>query len=882
LPPVFPPDSEASAHEHTVARGPLPARGLSDQAAAERLATEGPNELPQPRRRGWWRIAGEIIREPMVQLLLAAGLVYLALGDRAEAAMLLAFVLITVAITLVQERRTERVLEALRDLSSPRALVLRGGQRLRVAGRELVRGDLIFLAEGDRVPADALLLEANDLQADESLLTGEAVPVRKRAARDAEAACAPGGDDLPWVYGGAMIVRGRALGQVSATGARTELGRIGRALAELPEQPTPLALQIRRLVRVFSALGLLLSLLVVLAWGSSRGDWLGGVLAGISLAMAMLPQEFVMILTVFMAMGAHRLSAQRVLTRRAAAIGALGAATLLCTDKTGTLTHNRMRIMALAGSVGDQPLAWREGEALPEPLRPLLGQGILACEAEAFDPMENAFHALGDRFAVPGAPWRAPEAVLVHEYPLTAALPAMTHVWHSPGTAVCQVAIKGAPEAVLGLCQLSADARAAVLAQADAFAAEGMRVLGVATAISPAPGAGPPVWPADPAGFAPTFLGLVALADPLREPVPAAVRECRAAGIDVAMITGDYPVTARAIADQAGIATAAGVLTGAQLDALGDAELHERLARVRVFARVSPQHKLRLIQAFQARGEVVAMTGDGVNDAPSLRAANIGIAMGGRGTDVAREAAAIVLLDDQFDAIVRAVRLGRRIGDNLRKAMAYVLSVHVPTAGLSLLPLLFGLPVMLAPVHIAFLELVIDPVCSIVFEAEPAERDAMQRPPRDPAAPLFGLTDMAAAFAQGALVLAAVAGLSAWLLHVDVPEAQARGTGFLALVLANLGLIVFNRSFGRSPLDALARPNPALWWVVAAVGALLGLVYGWAPLRELFRFSPLAAADVGLALAVAVGITALLFGARALAGRVGLDAGLSAARPPRH
>ncbi len=854
------------------------ADGLSDQAAAERLAAEGPNELPQTRRRGWLRIAGEIAREPMVQLLLAAGLVYLALGDRAEAAMLLAFVLITVSITLVQERRTERVLEALRDLSSPRALVLRGGRRLRVAGRELVRGDVILLAEGDRVPADALLLEANDLQADESLLTGEAVPVRKRAGREAEPACAPGGDDLPWVYSGAMIVRGRGLAQVSATGAHTELGRIGRALAELPEQPTPLSLQIRRLVRVFSVLGLLLSAVVVLAWGLTRGDWLGGVLAGISLAMAMLPQEFVMILTVFMAMGAHRLSGQRVLTRRAAAIGALGAATLLCTDKTGTLTHNRMRIMALVGWGEGRALSWRDTQTqaqggppppadasspeLPEALRPLLGQGILACEAEAFDPMENAFHALGERFARADAPWRVPDAVLVHEYPLTPAVPAMTHVWQRPGEAQCQVAIKGAPEAVLGLCGLGPDERAAVLAQADALAAQGMRVLGVAAAraVSGAP------WPADPAGFAPAFLGLVALADPLRDAVPAAVWECRAAGIDVAMITGDYPVTARAIADQAGIATAAGVLTGAQLDTLDEAQLHERLARVRVFARVSPQHKLRLIQAFRARGEVVAMTGDGVNDAPSLRAAQIGIAMGGRGTDVAREAAAIVLLDDQFDAIVRAVRLGRRIGDNLRKAMAYVLSVHVPTAGLSLLPLLFGLPVMLAPVHIAFLELVIDPVCSIVFEAEPAERDAMRRPPRDPAAPLFGLADMSAAFAQGAVVLAAVAGLAAWLLHTGLPEAQARGTGFLALVLANLGLIVFNRSFGRSPLAALARRNPALWWVTAAVGALLALVYGWPPLRELFRFAPITAQQVGMALAVAVGVTGLLFMARALGG----------------
>jgi Ca2+-transporting ATPase len=834
--------------------GPL---GLTTAEAATRLASEGPNEMPQAQRRTIWHIVGEVAREPMFQLLVAAGVIYLVMGDRGEAAMLLGFVLITMAITVVQEQRTERVLETLRDLTSPRALVVRDGQTLRIAGREVVRGDLMLLSEGDRVAADAWLRSAADLRIDESLLTGESVPVGKVPSGGAPVATRPGGDGLPAVYAGTLVVGGQGLAQVLGTGAHTEMGRIGQALREIEAEPTPLQAQTRRWVRMFSIFGLGLSACAALLHGLLRGDWVAAVLAGITLAMSLLPQEFLLILTVFMAMGAWRLSRQRVLSRRASVIETLGAATVLCTDKTGTLTLNHMQVAELSRVADGAVQGWAMGDGLPAPaLVDLLSAAVLASETEPFDPMERAIHGLACGEASSDRPDIARATVatdgsIVQEYGLSPELLAMTHVWRLAGQSVHTVATKGAPEAVIPLCGLSADAARPWQRQADDMARRGLRVLAVARASFDGSD-----WPDTPHGFQFTLLGLVGMADPLRPSVPAAVRECRAAGIRVVMITGDHAATALAIAAQAGLDTQGGVVTGVQLAAMDDAQVRAAVARSTVFARVMPEQKLRLVQAFKANGDVVGMTGDGVNDAPSLKAAHIGIAMGGRGTDVAREAASLVLLDDDFGAIVHAVRLGRRIDDNLRKAMAFVLAVHVPIAGLSLLPLLMGWPLVFTPVHIAFLELLIDPVCSIVFEAEPEESDLMQRPPRDPSAPLFSQSLLVWSVAQGGAVLLAVAGFHALMLASAVPEAGARAATFTALVVSSIALIIANRSMTGSMWASMTRPNRALGWVLLATLALLSLVLAWPPLRGLFHF---ASVDVRwLAMAVGLGVAGLV------------------------
>jgi len=829
----------------------VPIIGLTEAEAAARLAREGANELPRYGKRTLPRIVLEILREPMFALLLGAGALYLVLGDLGEALMLLAFAQISVTIAVIQESRSERVLDALRDLTSPRALVMRGGIRKRIPGRDVVRGDVIFLAEGDRVPADALLHSAEHLQVDESLLTGEAVPVRKIAARGTATKMQPGGDDLPFVYSGTMVVRGQGAAEVVATGARSEIGKIGLALGTIETEQPPLQRQTRRLVQMVGIIGLALSAAAVVLYGLLRGAWLDGLLGGIALSMSMLPEEFPLVLTVFMVMGAWRISRARVLTRRAAAIETLGAATLLCTDKTGTLTQNRMSVAGLCSAAGRFRPQEHPTEPVPPGFSALAETAFLASAREPFDPMEKALHDLAAR--LPENERKTGRAArLVHSYGLRPELLVMAQLWQQSEGAVCRVAAKGAPEAVAELCQLDETARAELRRSADDMAARGMRILGVAAASA----AGPP-WPETLRGFRFTFLGLIGLADPLRAGVPEAVRDCRAAGIKVAMITGDYAATARAIAREAGI-EAEDVMTGDAIARSDEATLSRRVRTATIFARVLPEQKLRLVMAHKANGEIVAMTGDGVNDAPSLKAAHIGIAMGGRGTDVAREAAAIVLLDDDFGSIVRTIRLGRRIYDNLRKAMGYILAVHVPIAGLSLLPLLFGWPLILGPVHIAFLEMVIDPVCSIVFEAESEEDDVMRRPPRQPNTPLFSPALILWSLIQGAVVLLLLIGILVLALRYAMPEAEVRALVFVSLVATNIGLIFVNRSFSTSVLKALRRPNPALWGVLGTVAALLGVVLAWPVARRLFHFGPLHADDLGLCLGAGIAILLLL------------------------
>ena len=825
--------------------------GLSAVEVVHRFRTEGPNEIPSAQRRSLLTISWDVVREPMLLLLLACGTVYLLLGDVQEALMLLGFVVVVLGITLYQERKTERALEALRDLSSPRALVIRDGQRQRIAGRDVVRGDLLILAEGDRVAADAVVLTCTNLSTDESLLTGESVPVRKAAWDGVQHVSRPGGEGLPFVFSGTLVVQGQGIARVQATGVHTEMGKIGKALQTVQLEGTPLQREVGRLVRRIAVLGLSLCALVVILYGFLRGGWLEGFLAGITLAMAVLPEEFPVVLTVFLALGAWRLSRRGVLTRRVAAVETLGAATVLCVDKTGTLTVNRMAVRKLVVDGKAYDVGERADAPLPEEFHELVEFGILASQRDPFDPMERAFHELGTRLLAQTEHLHA-DWTLVKEYPLSPRLLALSHVWRSPNGREYVLAAKGAPEAIADLCHLSPEQTGAVAERVAALAQEGLRILGVARGTFPH-GA----LPGQQHDFTFEFLGLVGLADPVRPAVPAAVAECYTAGIRVVMITGDHPATALSIARQVGLKPLGEILTGPELDTLDEPELRRRVRTVNVFARTVPEQKLRLVNALKANGEVVAMTGDGVNDAPALKAAHIGIAMGGRGTDVAREAAALVLLDDDFSSLVRAVRMGRRIFDHLRKAMTYIVAVHVPIAGMSLLPVAFGWPLVLLPVHILFLELVIDPACSVVFEAEPEEEDVMRRPPRNPKEPLFSRRTLGLGLLQGGSVLVIVLAVFLLALYGWHDELDARAVCFTTLVVANLGLIFANRSWSRTILSTLRTPNLALWWVFGGTLFLLALVLYVPFLRDLFHFSVLHPDD--LALCLASGLVSILW-----------------------
>jgi len=706
-----------------------------------------------------------------------------------------------------------------------------------------VRGDIVMLAEGDRVPADALLLLSNGLQVDESLLTGEAAPVRKAAGDGQSVAARPGGDDLPWVYSGTLVVRGQGIARVTATGPRTEIGRIGKSLQALHPEPSPMQRQVRRMMWIFALLGAVLCGIVVVLYGLTRDAWLEALLAGITLAISLLPQEFLVVLTVFLALGAWRISRSRVLTRRIPALETLGAATILCADKTGTITENRMTVTQLVTRDARYAVDYAQANALPEAFHELVEFSVLASMVDPFDPMEKAFRRLADHYLA-GTEHLHDDWTLAQHYPLSRDMLAMSHGWKATQRDEYVVAAKGAPEAIADLCHLSEAETAAIAAQVDRLAGQGLRVLAIARATFRGT-----AWPPQQHDFPFVFLGMIALADPVRPRVPEAICVARRAGMRVAMITGDYAGTAEAVAREAGIDLGGGILSGPEIDALDDAALRQRLKATHVFARVAPEQKLRLVQAFKANGEVVAMTGDGVNDAPALKAAHIGIAMGGRGTDVAREASSLVLLDDDFATIVDAIRLGRRIYSNLHKAMAYVLAVHVPIAGMALLPLLFGLPLVLAPVHIVFLELIIDPACSIVFEAEPEEPDSMARRPRRADAPLFSLRTLLLSLLQGATVFVAVAVVYAFSLQRGQGADEARALTFATLVIGNLWLILANRSWSTTLLASLRTPNSALWWVIGGTLGFLAFVLYVPGLREVFGFTYLHANDVLLALA---------------------------------
>ena len=840
---------------------PNTAIGLSEQNAIARLKDDGYNELPSAQSRNLLSIAWNTIQDPIFLLLVGGGIIYWILGDLQEALILIGFVFFITGISLYQEGKTEHALEALRDLSSPRALVIRDGERKRIAGREVVRGDFLVLAEGDRVSADAIVLSCSNLSTDESLLTGESLPVRKVTAVGNVEMARPGGDELPFVYSGTLVVQGQGIAQVKAIGAQTEMGKIGKALQKIKPETTPLQQEMNRLVSRLFGIALSLCVAIVVIYGFTTRDWLKGVLAGITLAMAILPNEFPVVVTIFLALGAWRISQNHVLARRASAVETVGSATVLCVDKTGTLTLNQMAVQQLLAynqAENSQPydLGLHSSEALPEAVHQLVEFCILASQRDPFDPMEKAFKELGDRYLAHTehlhSDWK-----LLREYPLSPHLLAMSHVWESADDKLYEVAAKGAPEAIADLCHFTPQQQQIMAAQVSAMASQGLRVLGVAKAslvgapppfLPPHPSLNPNHLPEKQHDFPFEFIGLVGLSDPVRPTVAAAIQECHTAGIRVVMITGDYPETAQTIARQVGLMQMGAIITGVELDSMSDAELEQRIQSTNIFARAVPEQKLRLVNALKAKGEVVAMTGDGVNDAPALKAAQIGIAMGERGTDVARESAALVLLDDDFSSIVQAVKLGRRIFDNLRKAMSYLIAIHIPIAGMSLIPVLFKLPLVLLPVHVAFLHLIIDPACSIVLEAEPAEATVMQRPPRNPKEPLFGKKTLSLAVLQGGGILAIVLAIFAIALYRKQGEFDARALTFTTLILANLGLILSEGSTSRLSFKILKSPNPALWWVLGGGLLFLGLVLYVPFLRHLFSFSFLHPIDLAICL----------------------------------
>ncbi|MFN0064247.1 MAG: cation-translocating P-type ATPase [Myxococcaceae bacterium] len=797
---------------------PSALKGLTSLQAKEELRRVGPNELPRDRPRSSLRMLLNVVREPMVALLIASAALYFSLGDRREALVLLVSVVMVVSITWIQERKTERALESLKDLSSPRAHVLRDGVLERIPAREVVPGDVLVIEEGDRVPADGLILQSSFLRVDESLLTGESVSVDKSVASEVVQMAPPTGATSPFVYASTLAVGGRAQALVLATGSQTEVGKIGRALQSEPAEDNVLQKQVARLVKTLAVLAASFCVILVVAYGVKHGELRAGLLAGLTMAMSLLPEEFPIVLAVFLALGAYRMSKQRVLTRRLSALENLGAATVLCTDKTGTLTENRMRVVEAAGTATPDHIA---------------AVAALACPIESFDAVDRATVEFGREALSRGRYPRRTD--VLREFPLSSQLPILAEARRWEGQV--WITAKGSPEAVASRCRWNPETRQVFEAEMARLTTRGLRVLAVADTLLQES-----ELPQSVAEMSFSYVGLIGLEDPLREGVAQAIAECHRAGVTVKMITGDHPTTALAIARQSGLPSVE-VLLGTALDEMPGNVLAERIRNVHVFARVSPLSKTKLVEALRASGEVVAMTGDGVNDAPALRGAHIGIAMGGRGTDVAREAADLVVVDDNFVSIVGAIRMGRRIYANLRKSLAYLLSVHIPIAGVAMLPIFLDWPLLFTPVHVLFLELIIDPASSVAFEMEVEERDEMRHPPRRRDAPLLERSQILLSLVEGLCVFLAVAVAFLFGRQKHAGDVDARTLAFTLLILSNLALILVNRSRSRGLWETLRTPNRAWWWVVLGTGLALAAVLYVPFLRSIFRFSPLHADD---------------------------------------
>jgi len=790
--------------------------GLTTDQFKLQLNKFGYNELPLTKSQNILRVAFEVVKEPMFLLLISCGILYFILGDYTEGIVLISWVFVIIFITFYQHQKTEKALESLRKLSSPRALAIRDGIEKRIPGREVVPEDVIILNEGDRIPADGVIFETLNLAIDESILTGESIPVNKEAQSE--------NSKNNEVYSGTLVIKGIGRMLVKKTGVNTKFGQIGKSLENIQAESTNLQKETKRLIRTLLILGIFLSAGVIVAFYLTRGDIIQSLVNGIATAMAMLPEEFPVVLTVFLAIGAWRLSKNHVLTRKPSAIETLGSATVLCSDKTGTITQNKMEIVSIYcdGTIINKD----EFVSKSQNINKIVCNAYRASQKDNYDPMDTAISVLYEKFGQTNMS----ESVLIKEYPLSKELFALTRVFKLGKTYIASC--KGAPEAIFDLCKMKDSERTRYLEILEQLAKKGQRLLGVACAKLDAP-----ILPTTQNEFDFNFMGLLCFEDPIRPEVPAAIEECYHAGIRTIMITGDYSSTALSIAKQAGIRTNGKVLTGNDLAQMDDATLIEKIRTTNVFARIIPDQKLRIIQALKKNGEIIAMTGDGVNDAPALKAADIGISMGLKGTDVAREASSMVLLDDNFASIVGAIKSGRRIFDNLRKAMSYIIAIHIPIIGLTLVPaLLPSFPILLMPLHIVFMELIIDPICSIAFELESEEIDIMNRPPRNPKERFFGFRKIAASASIGVFLTAMVLVVYFLSIQEHHTDGEIRAITFSTLIFGNIFLIITTLSKTRNFISILKEKNLALFVIIGLALTALSLVILVPGFSKVFSF----------------------------------------------
>ncbi|MFZ5444848.1 MAG: cation-translocating P-type ATPase [Myxococcota bacterium] len=802
-------------------------RGLSQAEAAARLRRFGPNRLVAKERLAWLKRVLELVADPMALMLGGAAVLYLLLGETSDAVVMAIALVPVLGVDIFLEARSHAALAKLAAAVAPLAQVIRDGAPLTVPTADLVPGDLLALEEGDVVHADGVVRWAANLALDESPLTGESEPQPKRPL-SADADAVP----EQQVFAGSLVLAGHGFAEVVKTGRETKFGHIAALVAGADASQTPLQRRTSKLVKLLSVVAVLVAV-GVFGFALARGEtWSQGLLTAISLAMAAVPEEYPLVLTLFLSVGAWRLGRRGMLVRRLASVETLGSTTVICTDKTGTLTAGHFELEVV------EPM----GDSASE--RQLLELAVLASELEPIDPMERAIDERAlergvDPLAVRSA-WR-----LVRDHDFDPIGKHMSHCWHRTDGAVMRVAAKGALEGILEHCDVTPEERVDAEAANARLAANGMRVLALAVKDVPRVEQG-----RGEDERALRLVGLLGYRDPLRPEVKAAVAECRAAGIKLKMITGDHALTARAIAEAAGLEHSDAVVTGDELAKLSPDEFAARVKQSALFARISPAQKYEIVKTLKASGEVVAMTGDGINDAPALRLADIGIAMGRRGTEVARASADLVLLDDDFASIVATVREGRHIFTNIQAAFLYILAFHLPIIGLAFAAPLLGVPLMLLPIHLVWLELIIHPVSAVVFQAEPPPPGLMQQPPRSPKAPLLPRRAMLRSVLAGATLTAGVLWLY-WAHQAD-GEVAARTLAWAALLLGYQVLVLVE--WGALRAEWLPK-KPVVWLIWLACGASLPLALMTPPLAGALHLAPLDGQHWLLALAVALGST---------------------------
>jgi P-type Ca2+ transporter type 2C len=791
-------------------------RGLTSEQVAASRGQYGENRFQGKKESGFWDALRELVKEPMLILLVSASTIYFVTGAYAEGYFMLGAIVVVSAISLYQDTRSRNALAELKSLTQPHCKVLRDGSETEILSEEIVTGDWLVIEEGSRIQADGAVREAHDFFVDESILTGESLAVAKN------------GFDSP-VFQGTLVTSGRAIIEATAIGSRTRLAQIGASLDAIEQGDTPLQTQINSFVKKMAILG---GAVFVLVWAINflrTKVILGSLLKALTLAMSILPEEIPVAFTTFMALGAWRLMKMGIIVKRTQTIETLGSATVICTDKTGTITENKMKLSGLYVHARDEVV--EPAAALSEEARVLLSMAMWSSEPEPFDPMEVALH---QAYQDLGSEDRRAEFKLTHEYPLDGKPPMMTHVFENPQGELI-VAAKGAPEAIMACSQLSADEKSSVLSVIDSFASRGYRVLGVGRSAYSGT-----LFPERQQQIPFTFVGLVAFNDPPKANIRSVFQTFDDAGILVKIITGDNAATTQNIARQIGLKQAEHVLLGEELLAMDEPELRQKVMRTGIFARMFPEAKLRVVNALKAQGQIVAMTGDGVNDGPALKAAHIGIAMGRKGTEIAKQAASLILIDDDLSRMVDAVAMGRKIYVSLKNAIRYIISIHIPIILCVFIPLVLGwiYPNIFTPVHVIFFELIMGPTCSIIYENEPLQKDLLLQPPRSATSTFFNAKELSGSILQGLVITLGMLFLYQYAIRSGYDQELTRSMVFIGLLSANVCLTLANRSFTQPVWQTIRYKNYLVPLIIGVTITLVTLIYLIDPVANFFELAP--------------------------------------------